>query len=261
MSQSETITAAVLIIGNEVLSGRTHDKNLPYIAEKLNTVGVRMTEARVIPDVPEVIIRTVQELSKNFTYVFTTGGIGPTHDDITADCVAQAMGVSINIDPEALRRLEVHYDKSGLEVNEARLRMARIPDGASLIDNPISAAPGFRIGNVHVMAGVPKIMQAMLDSILPTLKGGRPMVSVTLRCSLPEGRIAEGLGTLAKTFTDVDFGSYPAWTKTAFQVSLVVRGPDPQRVELAAQAVEKLITDLGDTAQRLTEPAVGTASD
>ncbi|HAJ21426.1 MAG TPA: competence/damage-inducible protein A, partial [Rhodospirillaceae bacterium] len=155
---SEAVRACLIIIGNEILSGRTHDKNLPYIAEKLNGVGVRLTEARVIPDIPDIIIRTVRELSANFTYVFTTGGIGPTHDDITADCVAEAMGVSIDIDPEALRRLEIHYQNSGLEINEARLRMARIPAGATLIDNPISAAPGFRIGNVHVMAGVPKIM-------------------------------------------------------------------------------------------------------
>ena len=255
MAPSASVTAALIIIGNEVLSGRTHDKNLPYIAEKLNGVGVRLTEARVIPDIPDIIIRTVRELSANFTYVFTTGGIGPTHDDITADCVAEAMGVSIDIDPEALRRLEIHYQNSGLEINEARLRMARIPAGATLIDNPISAAPGFRIGNVHVMAGVPKFMQAMLDGILPTLKGGRPMISITLRCGLPEGRIAEGLGALAKAYPDVDFGSYPAWTKTAFQVSLVVRGEDPDRVEQAAQAVEGLIRDLGDTAERITASA------
>lgn len=255
MAPSASVTAALIIIGNEVLSGRTHDKNLPYIAEKLNGVGVRLTEARVIPDIPDIIIRTVRELRANFTYVFTTGGIGPTHDDITADCVAEAMGVSIDIDPEALRRLEIHYENSGLEINEARLRMARIPAGATLIDNPISAAPGFRISNVHVMAGVPKIMQAMLDGILPTLKGGRPMISITLRCSLPEGRIAEGLGALANAYPDVDFGSYPAWTKTAFQVSLVVRGEDPARVEQAAQAVEGLIQDLGDRAERITASA------
>ena len=255
MAPSASVTAALIIIGNEVLSGRTHDKNLPYIAEKLNGVGVRLTEARVIPDIPDIIIRTVRELRANFTYVFTTGGIGPTHDDITADCVAEAMGVSIDIDPEALRRLEIHYENSGLEINEARLRMARIPAGATLIDNPISAAPGFRISNVHVMAGVPKIMQAMLDGILPTLKGGRPMISITLRCSLPEGRIAEGLGALANAYPDVDFGSYPAWTKTAFQVSLVVRGEDPARVEQAAQAVEGLIQDLGYRAERITASA------
>ncbi|WP_420723378.1 competence/damage-inducible protein A [Hwanghaeella sp. LZ110] len=255
MTPSASVTAALIIIGNEVLSGRTHDKNLPYIAEKLNGVGVRLTEARVIPDIPDIIIRTVRELSANFTYVFTTGGIGPTHDDITADCAAEAMGVAIDIEPEALRRLEIHYQNSGLEINEARLRMARIPSGATLIDNPISAAPGFRIGNVHVMAGVPKIMQAMLDGILPTLKGGRPMISITLRCSLPEGRIAEGLGALANAYPDVDFGSYPAWTKTAFQVSLVVRGEDPDRVEQAALAVEGLIRDLGDTAERITASA------
>ena len=255
MAPSASVTAALIIIGNEVLSGRTHDKNLPYIAEKLNGVGVRLTEARVIPDIPDIIIRTVRELRANFTYVFTTGGIGPTHDDITADCVAEAMGVSIDIDPEALRRLEIRYENSGLEINEARLRMARIPAGATLIDNPISAAPGFRISNIHVMAGVPKIMQAMLDGILPTLKGGRPMISITLRCSLPEGRIAEGLGALANAYPDVDFGSYPAWTKTAFQVSLVVRGEDPARVEQAAQAVEGLIQDLGDRAERITASA------
>ncbi len=248
---SETVTACLLIIGNEVLSGRTHDKNLPHIAEKLNAVGVRLAEARIIPDVPDVIIRTLREVSAGFDYVFTTGGIGPTHDDITADCVAEAMGVALELNPEAVRRLEKHYENSGLELNAARLRMARIPAGATLIDNPISAAPGFRIGNVHVMAGVPKIMQAMLDGILPGLKGGLPMVSVTIRSTLPEGRIAEGLGLLAVEFPDLDFGSYPAWTKTAFQVSVVVRGTEPDRVEVGAQKVETLVRSLGEVPERI----------
>lgn len=254
---SDTVTAALLIIGNEVLSGRTHDKNLPFIAEALNGVGVRLTEARVIPDVKETIVETVRELSRRFDYVFTTGGIGPTHDDITADCVAEAMGAELRIDPEAKRRLEIHYANSGLELNAARMRMARIPAGAVLIDNPVSAAPGFRIGNVHVMAGVPKIMQAMLEGVLPTLTGGRALVSVTIRSSLAEGAVAERLGGLATAYADLDFGSYPAWTKTAFQLSIVVRGPDTDRVEAAAKAVEAMIGELGGMPERLSEAVTG----
>lgn len=249
---SDTVTAALLIIGNEVLSGRTHDKNLPHIAERLNSVGVVLAEARVIPDVPNVIVSAVRELSAAYDYVFTTGGIGPTHDDITADCVADAFGVALRIDSEAKRRLERHYENSELDLNEARMRMARIPDGASLIDNPISAAPGFRIENVHVMAGVPKIMQAMLEGILPTLRGGRPIQSVTLRSTLPEGKVAAGLGELAEAYPDLDFGSYPAWTKTAFQLSVVIRGADPARLEEGATQVEALIRDLGGVPERLS---------
>lgn len=254
---ADTVGAALIIIGNEILSGRTHDKNIPHIAERLNSVGVRLMEVRVIPDIPETIIRTVTEISAAFDYVFTTGGIGPTHDDITADCVARAFGVDLPINDEALRRLERHYANSDLDLNEARLRMARIPVGATLIDNPVSAAPGFRIGNVHVMAGVPKIMQAMLDGILPTLKGGRPMLSVTIRSNLPEGMVAAGLGDLARTYPDIDFGSYPAWTKTAFQLSVVARGQDAERLEQAALDVEALIRSLGGTPERLSAPLPG----
>ncbi|MEQ8440857.1 MAG: molybdopterin-binding protein [Alphaproteobacteria bacterium] len=250
---SDTVTAALIIIGNEVLSGRTQDKNLAYIAGALNGVGVRLTEVRVIPDEKTVIVKTVRELSAGFDYVFTTGGIGPTHDDITADCVAAAFGVALPVNAEAERRLKLHYRNSDLDLNEARMRMARIPEGASLIDNPVSAAPGFRIENVHVMAGVPKIMQAMLDGILPTLKGGRPLVSVTIRSSLAEGQVAADLGRLAEEFSDLDFGSYPAWTRTVFQLSIIVRGQDPDRVEAAAQRIEGLIRDLGGTPERLSE--------
>ncbi len=250
---SDTVTAALIIIGNEVLSGRTQDKNLPYIAGALNGVGVRLTEVRVIPDEKTVIVKTVREMSAGFDYVFTTGGIGPTHDDITADCVAAAFGVALPVNAEAERRLKLHYRNSDLDLNEARMRMARIPEGASLIDNPVSAAPGFRIENVHVMAGVPKIMQAMLDGILPTLKGGRPLVSITIRSSLAEGQVAADLGRLAEEFSDLDFGSYPAWTRTVFQLSIIVRGQDPDRVEAAAQRIEGLIRDLGGTPERLSE--------
>lgn len=249
---SESVTAALLIIGNEVLSGRTHDKNLPHIAERLNSVGVILSEARVIPDVPDKIVSAIHALSLEYDYVFTTGGIGPTHDDITADCVAKSFGVALPINPEAKRRLEVHYENSGLELNDARMRMARIPEGAVLIDNPISAAPGFRIENVHVMAGVPKIMQAMLEGILPTLRGGRPIQSVTLRSTLPEGKVAEGLGRLDEAYPDLDFGSYPAWTKTAFQLSIVIRGADPDRLEEGTAQVEELIRSLGGTPERLS---------
>lgn len=249
---ADTVTAALIIIGNEVLSGRTHDKNLPYLAEALNGAGIKMVEARVIPDVAETIIDTVRSLSAQVDYVFTTGGIGPTHDDITADCVAQAFGVPLLEHPEARRRLEVHYKNSGHDLNDARLRMARIPEGGTLIDNPVSAAPGFRIGNVHVMAGVPKIMQAMLDGVLPSLTGGRPMQAITLRSSLAEGQVAAGLGGLAETFPTVDIGSYPAWTQTAFKLSIVLRSQDLEDLEACAERVEDLIRSLGGTPERLS---------
>lgn len=257
---ADTVDAALIIIGNEILSGRTHDKNIPHIAERLNSVGIRLMEVRVIPDVPEVIVPTVREISAAFDYVFTTGGIGPTHDDITADCVAEAFGVDLPVNEEARRRLERHYANTDLELNAARMRMARIPVEATLIDNPVSAAPGFRLGNVHVMAGVPKIMQAMLDGILPTLKGGCPVLSVTIRSSLPEGMVAGGLGDLAMAFPEIDFGSYPAWTKTAFQLSVVARGQDATLLEQAARAVEELIQNLGGTPERLSEPTKGDAT-
>lgn len=249
---ADTVTAALIIIGNEVLSGRTHDKNLPHLAEKLNEAGIKMVEARVIPDIPETIVATVQTLSAQVDYVFTTGGIGPTHDDITADCVAEAFGVPLLEHPEARRRLEIHYKNSGHELNEARLRMARVPEGGTLIDNPVSAAPGFRIGNVHVMAGVPKIMQAMLDGILPTLTGGRPMQAVTIRSSMAEGHVAAGLGRLAEAYPSVDIGSYPAWTQTAFKLSIVLRSQDEADLAACADAVEALVTELGGTPERLS---------
>ena len=173
MTDKKQITAAMLIIGNEVLSGRTQDKNLAFVGNALGEIGIDMKEVRIVPDEQDEIVDAVNALRAKYTYVFTSGGIGPTHDDITADCIAAAFGVSLDMHPLATQLLEAHYEAQGIEFNAARARMARIPDGASLIDNPVSTAPGFRIGNVHVMAGVPKIMQAMMENILPTLKAAK----------------------------------------------------------------------------------------
>jgi molybdenum cofactor synthesis domain-containing protein len=241
MSESAP-TACVLLIGNEILSGRTHDKNLPYIAEKLNAHGIRLREARVVPDQRDVIIATVNACRTAFDYVLTTGGIGPTHDDITAGCIAEAFGVPLLRDPEAVARLERHYQPG--ELNEARLKMAEVPEGATLIDNPVSAAPGFRIGNVFVMAGVPRIMQAMLDCVLPQLAGGTPVQSRTVSCLLSEGQIAAALTAVQAQFTDIEIGSYPYFRNGAFGVSLVARGIDTLRIDAAAAALEAMIARL-----------------
>jgi molybdenum cofactor synthesis domain-containing protein len=235
-------TAALLLIGNEILSGRTHDKNLPYIAEKLNAHGVRLREVRVIPDQRDVIIATLNACRKTYDYVLTTGGIGPTHDDITAACVAEAFGVALLRDPEAVARLERHYNPGDL--NAARLKMADVPQGATLIDNPVSAAPGFRVDNVFVMAGVPRIMQAMLDCVLPQLAGGAPVLSRTVSCLLPEGEIAAALTAVQNQFSDVEIGSYPYFQNGAFGVSLVARTPDAARLEAVATALETMIATL-----------------
>jgi molybdenum cofactor synthesis domain-containing protein len=244
----QTVTACLLIIGNEILSGRTQDANLAYLAKGLNEVGVRLREARVIPDVPDTIIATVNEVRAQYDYVFTTGGIGPTHDDITAECVARAFGVKLVLDPEARRRLEVRYRSMGgnMELNEARLRMAHVPEGASLIDNAVSAAPGFRIGNVFVMAGVPVIAQSMFDSVKLTLVGGAKILSRSILCKLAEGAIAKDLGDIQAEYPGVDIGSYPFWSRGGgFGVSLVLRGPDPEALDRATAAVAAMVTRLG----------------
>ncbi|MEQ8603841.1 MAG: competence/damage-inducible protein A [Marivibrio sp.] len=250
-------TAALLIVGDEILSGRTRDANLQHLAERLQTVGVPVVEARVIPDRAETVIAAVRELSSRVDYLFTSGGIGPTHDDITADCVAAAFERAIDVHPEARARLERHYAESEHALNEARLRMARIPDGAELIDNPVSAAPGFRLENVYVMAGVPRIMAAMLDQVIPTLKGGGPLLAETVRCNLPEGEAAEGLRRIAEENPTVGVGSYPKYGSGGFQLSIVVRGRDAKAVEAAAQDVETLVRELGGQPERLApgEPA------
>jgi molybdenum cofactor synthesis domain-containing protein len=236
MPLDRIVTACLLIIGNEILSGRTQDANLAFIAKGLNEVGVRLREVRVIPDVAETIIATVNETRAKFDYVFTSGGIGPTHDDITSECVARAFGVRWALNDEARRRLAAGYANPA-DLNEARLRMAHIPEGAALIDNPVSRAPGFRIGNVFVMAGVPRIMQAMFDGIKHSLVGGAPMLSRTVTSGLPEGVLAKGLEQLQARYPDFDVGSYPYYRRGGFGTSLVVRGTDAARL---AAAVEEL---------------------
>lgn len=239
-------TAAVLIIGNEILSGRTQDANLPYIAETLSGIGVRLREARVVADVEGEIIAAVQALSASYTYVFTTGGIGPTHDDITSACVARAFGVALERNEEAVDRLTRHYG-DGRHLNEARLRMAMVPAGASLIDNPISQAPGFRLGNVHVLAGVPNIMRAMLDGVLPTLVGGPTLHARTVACELGEGIIAADLSALQDRYGDIEIGSYPYFRAGYFGVSLVLRGTDEVRLETATSELVEIVRSLGGT--------------
>jgi molybdenum cofactor synthesis domain-containing protein len=243
MTAEKIVTACVLIIGNEILSGRTQDANLNYLATGLNAVGVTLSEARVIPDIPEIIVATVNETRAKFDYVFTTGGIGPTHDDITSECMARAFGVPWTLHPEAHKMFLDHY-KPG-ELNEARLRMAHTPEGATLIANPVSRAPGFRMGNVFVMAGIPRVMQAMFDGVKHQLKGGRPMLARTVSCHLPEGIIAKGLGEIQARYADLDIGSYPFYRRGEFGTSLVLRGREQERLAAGTQEVVALVRQLG----------------
>jgi molybdenum cofactor synthesis domain-containing protein len=235
----QVVTAAILVIGDEILSGRTKDKNIGYIAEYLTNIGVDVREVRVVPDVEQEIITALDALRTRYTYVFTTGGIGPTHDDITADCVAKAFGVSIDVDPRAKAMLLTRIAEKDL--NEARLRMARIPKGADLIVNKVSSAPGFRIGNVHVMAGVPSIMQAMLDEVAPTLRTGIKMLSESVRADCREGDIGTELGAIAKQHADVIIGSYPFQEDGRPNTNIVVRSRDTQKLAAAKAAVEAML--------------------
>jgi molybdenum cofactor synthesis domain-containing protein len=243
MSSSETVTAGLLVIGDEILSGRTKDVNIAATAEFCTDLGIALTEVRVVADVEESIVEAVRTLSERYTYVFTTGGIGPTHDDITADAVAKAFNVALPINDEARAMLESRWKAMGTEVNEARLRMARIPEGASLIVNSVSAAPGFRIRNVHVMAGVPVIMKAMLESIAPTLEGGRKVHSITVRCGVGEGTIGGPLGRLQDEFPDVKMGSYPQMGQSFVMTELVLRSADEERLKEAAIKVREMVAE------------------
>ncbi len=245
MADAKTYSAALLIVGNEILSGRTTDANLPFIAGRLNALGIRLSEVRVVPDVEAEIVDAVNMLRARYTYVFTTGGIGPTHDDITADCVAKAFGLPLTEHVEARRRLAERYAETGIELNEARLRMARTPEGATLIDNPVSAAPGFQVENVFVMAGVPKIMQAMFESLRERLVGGEPLLSRSIACHLPEGLLAKGLGEIQARHEGIDIGSYPSYSSVGFGVSVVLRHTDPAALDAAADEVAELIRALG----------------
>ena len=231
-------TGAMLVIGDEILSGRTRDSNLHYLSGELTRVGIDLREARVVADDHAAIVAAVRALSAAYDHVFTSGGIGPTHDDITADAVAEAMGAKVTHRADAMDLLGAHYARQGVEFNAARQRMARIPDGAVLIDNPVSIAPGFILGNVHVMAGVPKIFEAMLASVLPGLTGGAPLLSQTLRVMRGEGEIASGFGQLAADYPDLSMGSYPFSLNGVFGTNLVIRGTDPARLD---QAMVRLV--------------------
>lgn len=226
-------TAAMLVIGDEILSGRTRDANMHFLAGELTKHGIDLREVRIVSDDRDAIIAAVTAQSGSFDHVFTSGGIGPTHDDITADCIAAAFGVHIGVRDDARAILEAHYEKTGLELNEARLRMARIPDGAGLIENPVSAAPGFTLENVQVMAGVPSVFQAMVASVLPSLTGGAPLLSQTLRLYRGEGDIAGPLASLAADFPDLSIGSYPFQKDGVYGANIVVRGSDGAQVDAA----------------------------
>lgn len=233
-------SAAMLVIGDEILSGRTRDANTHYLAGELTKIGIELREARVVPDEQEMIVSALNALRTVHDTVFTSGGIGPTHDDITADCVAAAFGVPIDVRDDAREILQTHYDRAGTELNEARLRMARIPKGATLIDNPVSAAPGFSIGNVHVMAGVPAMFQAMVATVLPTLTGGPPLLSQSLRVERGEGDIAGPLGELATDFPELSIGSYPFQQDGVYGAHVVVRGADKAQVDAAMVRLARL---------------------
>lgn len=236
-------TAAMLVIGDEILSGRTRDANMFHLAGELARHGVDLAEVRIVSDVEDRIVGALNDLRAAYDHVFTSGGIGPTHDDITADAVARAFGVGISIRDDARAILAAHYQRTGLELNEARLRMARIPDGARLIDNPVSSAPGFTIENVHVMAGVPSVFQAMVASVLPHLTGGAPLLSQTLRVARGEGEIATPLRALAEAHPALSIGSYPFIRDGVYGANIVIRGSDGAEVNAAMMALCKLFPE------------------
>lgn len=231
-------TAAMLVIGDEILSGRTRDSNMHHLAGQLTEAGIDLCEARMIADDPEAIKSAVQTLAQTYDHVFTSGGIGPTHDDITADCIAAAFDRAIDIRADARAILAQHYKRAGTELNAARLRMARIPDGATLIENPVSAAPGFQVENVYVMAGVPAVFQAMVASVLPTLTGGAPLISKTLRVDRGEGDIAGPLGALAQEYPDLSMGSYPFQKDGKYGAHLVIRGTHEAQIDAVMAKLE-----------------------
>ncbi len=241
---SERVTAAMVVIGDEILSGRTKDQNIGHLADVMTAIGIDLEEVRIVSDLESAIVEAVNTLRARNTYVFTTGGIGPTHDDITADSIAQAFGVKCDYDERALKMMEESYAKRGIEFTEARKRMARMPVGATHIDNPVSLAPGFRIGNVHVMAGVPSIFQAMLDNVVPTLKAGAKMLSETVHCPFGEGAIGDGLTTIQKAHPETIIGSYPKYRDGSFWTELVVRSRDQARLNAAKEAIEAMLAGM-----------------
>ena len=249
-SVAALVTAALLVIGDEILSGRTKDKNIGYIAEYLTNIGIDLREVRVVSDDEAEIVAAVNALRARYTYLFTTGGIGPTHDDITADSVAKAFGVPIDYDPRAVALLKERFKQTGGEMNEARMRMTRIPEGAELVLNKVSAAPGFWLGNVIVMAGVPSIMQAMLDYVAPKLATGAKMLSETVRADAREGDVGTELGAVAKAHPDVMIGSYPFMDDRGPNTNIVVRARDAAKLAAAKAAVEEMLTKVRPTLAR-----------
>jgi molybdenum cofactor synthesis domain-containing protein len=238
---AEIVTAGMLVIGDELLSGRIKDRNVGHLAEIMTAIGIDLREARIVPDDEAEIVAAVNALRGRYTYVFTTGGIGPTHDDITADSIAKAFGVPCEYDAEAYAMLEAHYAARGMEFTEARKRMARMPRGAGHIDNPLSIAPGFHIGNVFVMAGVPAIFQAMLDNVVPTLKTGAKLLSVSIHCPFGEGTVGGPLAEIQNQHPDTIIGSYPKFLDGKFWTELVVRGRSQDAVDAARAAIETMI--------------------
>lgn len=241
---SQTVTASMIVIGDEILSGRTKDRNIGHLADILTAIGIDLVEVRIVADDEAAIVEAVNTLRARTDYVFTSGGIGPTHDDITADSVSKAFGLPCEHDPKALAMLAEHYAKRGIEFTEARKRMARMPVGAEHIDNPVSLAPGFRIENVHVMAGVPAIFQAMLDNVVPTLKAGTRLLSTTIHCPYGEGTIGGPLGEIQKAHPDTIIGSYPKYQDGTFWTELVIRSRDADALSRAEGAVRDMLTGL-----------------
>jgi molybdenum cofactor synthesis domain-containing protein len=240
------VTAAMMIIGNEILSGRTTDANLPYVAGELTRLGIRLLEVRVVADIEAEIVDAIKALRARYTYLFTTGGIGPTHDDITAAAVAKAFGVALHRHPDALAIMQRRYANPA-DLTPGRLKMTEVPVGGSLIDNPVSGAPGFQIANVYVMAGIPAVARAMFDGLKHRLRGGPVMLSRTVVSNLGEGLIATDLAAVQARWPDIEIGSYPFHRRGVFGSSLVLRGTDPARLDVAAEEVRALVRRLGGT--------------
>ncbi len=247
----KTVSAAIVVIGNEILSGRTKDANVAYIARQLTALGIQLAEVRMVRDEEAAIIEAVNTLRAVHAYVFTTGGIGPTHDDITCEAVSKAVGRRYSLNPEARRILEDYYDGSGRALNEARLRMAFTPEGAELIENRVSRAPGFRVENVYVLAGIPAVMRAMFEAVAPTLEGGAKVLSREIAVLLGEGDVARRLGALQEAHPALEIGSYPFVRDGEFGTTLVLRGTDRAELDRAAEALCTILRELGG------EPEIG----
>ncbi|MBP2547111.1 molybdenum cofactor synthesis domain-containing protein [Neorhizobium galegae] len=250
---SRIVTAAMLAIGDELLSGRTKDKNIGHLADLFLLSGIDLKEVRIVADEEEAIVEALNALSRRYTYVFTSGGIGPTHDDITADAVSKAFGLPCEHDAAAMQLLAAMYERRGMEFTDARKRMARMPRGARHIANPVSTAPGFIVENVYVMAGVPQVFQAMVDNILPELETGAKMLTRSLACPYGEGDIGTLLGAIQKAHPDTSIGSYPKYDGQRFSTELVVRARDAAALDAASEAISAMIRDL-DTARAAGNP-------